>query len=470
MKTFDLMIVGGGPAGLAVAGGAARLGVEVGLVEHKKLGGNSLHYGCVPSKAFLHAARVIRCLREGRALGREEPDSFPDFGKVMDYVRQVQAVLGVHDAPERFEEMGMRVIFGKPRFVSPAEMEIDGRKLGSRRFVIATGSRARVLPVPGLEEVGYITNVEVFGLRELPESLVILGGGPVAIELSQAFARLGSRVTVLEKMAQILPREEPEAAQALQEILEGEGISFHTGIEIKRLEKQEGEKVVFLEKAGKEIRVQGREVLVALGRNPAVEGLNLEDAGVQFTEKGITVNTTLQTTAKNIWACGDCIGGYLFTHTAEYEAGIVVQNALSSLRKKVDYGVVPRATFTEPELAHVGLTEAEAKKRSVSYVIYSLPFKDVSRAHTDGKTEGLAKVLCDRKGRVLGATILGSRAGEIIHEWALAMKAKVSIGKIADTIHIYPTLSRINQKVADRYYEKVSRGAAGKIWKWLAKR
>jgi len=470
MKTFDLMIVGGGSAGLAVAGGAARMGIEVGLVEKEKLGGDCLHYGCVPSKALLHAAKVISCLREGRTFGLDVPKGLPDFGKIMDYGRQVQAVLGKHDAPERFEEMGVRVIFGKPRFVSPTEMEIDGRKLGSKRFVIATGSRVRVLPIPGLEEVGYITNVEVFGLRELPESLVILGGGPVAIEMSQAFARLGSRVTVLEKMAQILPREEPEAAQALQEILEGEGITFHTGIEIKRLEKQEGEKVVFLEKAGKEIRVQGKEVLAALGRSPAIEGLNLEDAGVQFTEKGITVNVTLRTTAKKIWACGDCIGGYLFTHTAEYEAGIVVRNALSPLRKKVDYGVVPWATFTDPELAHVGLMEAEAKRRNIPYVTYSLPFKDVDRAHTDGETEGMAKIICDRKGRILGATILGSQAGEMIHEWALAMKAKVPIGKIAGTIHIYPTLSRLNRKVADRYYEKVFPGTTGKILKWLANR
>ncbi|NOX96817.1 MAG: FAD-dependent oxidoreductase [Nitrospirae bacterium] len=348
MKTFDLVVVGGGAAGLVVAGGAARLEVEVGLVEHKKLGGNCLHYGCVPSKALLHAAKVIGYLREGRTFGLDVPEDLPDFGKIMDYGRRVQAVLGEHDTPERFEEKGVRVIFGKPRFVSPTEMEVDGRKLGSKRFVLATGSRARVLPIPGLEEVGYITNVEVFGLRELPESLIILGGGPVAIELSQAFSRLGSRVTVLEKMSQILPREEPEAAQALQKILEGEGITFHTGIEIKRLEKQEGEKVVFLEKAGKEMRVQGKEVLVALGRSPELEGLNLEEAGVQFTEKGITVNAALRTTAKNIWACGDCIGGHLFTHVAEYEAGIVVRNAFSPLRKKADYGIVPRATFTDP--------------------------------------------------------------------------------------------------------------------------
>jgi dihydrolipoamide dehydrogenase len=449
---YDLIVIGGGPAGLVVASGAAQLGLKVALVEKApNLGGDCLHYGCVPSKALIQSAKVFSLLRRAPEFGLVAGDVRCDFARVMARVHAVVAEIQKHDDPERFRSYGADVVFGPARFVSPREVAVDGRRLSGRTFVLATGSRPFVPPVEGLEEAGYLTNERVFDLTRLPGSLIVMGGGAIGIELAQTFARFGARVTVVEMLDRILPPEDAEASGALREILEAEGVTIHTGTKAVRVAAGGGQKRLTCLQGDRELRLEADEILVAAGRVPNLEGLHLEAAGVAATRMGVQVNARLRTTARHIWACGDVAGPYMFTHVAEYQAGIVIRNAIFHRRARVDYRAVPWTTFTDPEVARVGITEADARQQGIPHEVLRFPFTGVDRALTKGEARGFTKFVVG-KGRILGATIIGPQAGELIHEIVLAMQAGLPFRRIAQTIHVYPTLAQVNRRTVNTYY------------------
>lgn len=475
MKRFDLVIIGGGVAGLVAASGAAQLGARVALVDKAGLGGDCLNYGCVPTKRLVHSAKVAFTVKHAPESGIEAARYTVDFPKIMDSMRAVQGKIGEHDDPERFRRMGVEVIFGAGKFTDPDTFEINGERLQGRRFIIATGTGPFVPPIKGLKESGALTNETVLGLKTLPESIVILGAGPIGVEYSHIFARFGSRVTVVKKYDQILPREDPELAVELEGVLQSEGVVTVRCPEVKEV-RRTGEKTeVVLGCGGGDKTLVADAVMVAIGRKPNVEGLGLEAAGVEYdTKKGIRVDSRLRTSQKHIYACGDVTGSYPFTHVAEYHAGVALGNALFPVfKRKVDYRVVPWTTFTDPELARVGLTEAEAAARygAENVKVYRHRFVDNDRAVIEGEAAGLIKLVCDRKGRLLGAHILGRGAGELIHEYVLAMRLKAPVSKISTTIHVYPTVSQAVKRAADQYYrEKLFTGWFPKFARWLIHR
>lgn len=473
MEKFDLVIIGGGVSGLVTASGAAQFGAKVALVEKESLGGDCLHWGCVPTKSLVQSAKVASLFKRSEEFGIEG-DYRVDFKKVMARMRDVQARIGKNDDPERFRKMGVEVIFGEGHFLSAHTFEVNGRTLRGRKFLIATGSRPILLPIPGLKESGALTNVTALKLNRLPQSIVILGAGPIGLEFSQVFARLGSKVTVIEKMGQILPREDNELADELEKILKAEGIEILTCTEVKEIQKTaQGKKVVVAECAGEGLKhLEAEELMISIGRAPNVDGLNLARARVEYDErKGIKVGLDMRTTQKHIFACGDVCGPYAFTHVAEYQAGIVVSNALFPfVNRKADYRVVPWVTFTDPELGRVGMTEAEAKKEygEKNVQVFRFQFEDVDRAVIEGEGSGLIKLICDKKNQILGAHLLGPSAGELLHEFVLAMKSKIPITQISQTIHVYPTLAQSVKRACDQYYkEKLFTGWFPKLAKRL---
>jgi dihydrolipoamide dehydrogenase len=455
MENYDIVVIGGGAAGLTVATGSVKLGLKVVLIEKDKLGGDCLYYGCVPSKTLIRSAKVASLIRRAKEFGLEETPLSFDFANVIGHVWDTINKIGEHDDPERFREMGVDVIFGEPRFVSPEEIEVNGRGIKSKKFVISTGSRSFVPPIKGLQEAGFISHIELFHLRKLPESLIVIGAGPIGMEMGQAFARFGSRVSIIEMMDRILPIEDEDISKELEKHLTKEGIGFFTGTKAKRVYTENGKKVVLAERNGEEINIAADEILVAVGRTPNVEGLNLEAAGVKYSRRGIVVNDRLQTTAKNIWACGDVVGPYLFTHMAEYQARIVIRNALLRLPAKVDYSVVPWTTFTDPEVAHVGITEFEAKKKGIKYSVYKHQYRDVDRAVTEVEGIGFIKIITSGwKGKIIGAHIIGPNAGELIAELVLAIKNGLSVKDVSSTIHVYPTLALGTRQTADLFFRQ----------------
>jgi len=453
MDNYDIVVIGGGAAGLTVATGSVKFGLRVALVEKEKLGGDCLYYGCVPSKTLIHSAKVASLIKRAKEYGLNETMLSFDFEKVINHVWNTINIIGEHDDPERFRKMGVDVVFGDPSFTSPEEIEVNGRRIKSKKFVIATGSRSFTPPIDGLKEAGFISHVEVFHLKQLPRSLIVIGAGPIGMEMSQAFARFGSDVTVIEMLDRILPIEDEDISKELEQYLAREGIKFFVSTKAKLVSLENGKKVVLAEKNGEEINIAADEILIAVGRTPNVEGLNLEAAGVQYNRKGILVDESLKTTAKNIWACGDVVGPYLFTHMAEYQAGIVVRNALLRLPAKVDYSVVPWATFTDPEVAHVGITETEAKKKGINYSVYKHHYSNVDRAVTEVEGVGFAKIITTGwKGKIIGAHIIGPNAGELIPELALAIKKGMTVKDISSTIHVYPTLALGTRQTADLFF------------------
>lgn len=454
MGTFDLAVIGGGTAGLVTSAGAASLGAKVALIERDRLGGECLYTGCVPSKALIRSAKVLRLMRRASDFGLNPSDVSFDFEKVMDRMRYVQQQVGKHDSPERFKELGVTLFSGSAAFLSPTELQVGETRIQTKKVVIATGSRTAIPPIKGLEEVGFLDHVSVFTLSRLPQSVVILGGGPIGIEFAQLFARFGVRVTVLEVVGQVLPREDQEIAHALAAILRGEGIDIQTCTKAFRIEKDGAEKIVHGECTGAAMTFRAEEIFLATGRRPNVEGLNLETVKVKYNGKGVVVDDTLRTTARNIWACGDITGKLLFTHVAEYQARLVVRNALFPLTRKADYRVVPWCTFTDPEVARVGLKEVEARERCGDVKVYRYNFGDLDRALCDGEAVGLTKLVCTRTGRILGAHILGPQAGDLIQEVVLAMRKGLPVGALSQTIHAYPTLAEAVRRTADQYYRE----------------
>ncbi len=477
-EPFDLVCVGGGVGGLVAASGAAQLGARVALVEKTgSLGGDCLHYGCVPTKALVRAGSVASLVRRARefgiSAGHGDSSLEVDFPAVMRRVRQVQERAAEMDQPERFRKMGVEVVLGAGRFVSPHIFEVGGRRLVGRSFLIATGSRPIVLPIPGLEEIEPLTNETILRLERLPRSLLVIGAGPIGLELAQVFQRLGTKVTVIEKMGQVLPREDKELADRLEKALKAEGVQIHTCVDIEGSRRTDGTRVLEANcKVGGRTTFEAEEVLVAIGRAPNVEELGLDAAGVKVEKKGIPVDDRMRTNVPHIYAVGDVTGLFPFTHMAEYEAGIAIANALFPLvRRRADFRAVPWVTFTDPELARVGLTEAEAReKHGDSVRVYRFDIERFDRAMIDGETRGLLKIVCSKKGEILGAHILAAQAGELLQEYVLAMAQRLPIGAIARTIHPYPTLVQAAKRAADQYYrEKLFTGRGAKIARALVR-
>jgi pyruvate/2-oxoglutarate dehydrogenase complex dihydrolipoamide dehydrogenase (E3) component len=477
MSKYDLVVIGGGSAGLVVAGGAAQLGARVALVEKRALGGDCLYTGCVPSKTFIRSARFAADMRRATTFGFA-PNSlaFKDgsFASITDRVARVIEAVGEHDKPERFEAWGVKIIFASPRFLSPYELELtyeDGSQqiINGKRFCVCTGSRPAVPPIEGLKETGFITNEGVFHLRRLPEKLIVLGGGSIGLELGQSFARLGSEVTIVEMDNRLIPKEDEEVSATVEEIMRAEGLRILLKTKVVRAAAANGQKLLTVEHDGQEMKLQADELLVSTGRRPNIEGLRLEDAGVKFDKRGIITDDYLRTSARHIFAAGDVTGHFPFTHMAAYEASVVIRNALFfwPLLQRVDFRVVPWTTFTDPELARVGLTEREAKAQfGVDDIhVYRTHFAENDRAQTDEETQGFTKFVCKgRKEEIVGAHILGAHAGELIHEVVLAMKQRLSIGVLGSMIHVYPTLTQVNQQAGvEAILKNVSR-----YKKWLS--
>jgi pyruvate/2-oxoglutarate dehydrogenase complex dihydrolipoamide dehydrogenase (E3) component len=450
----DLLILGGGVGGLVVASVASQLGLRVTLIEdNDRLGGDCLHHGCVPSKALLHCARLFHQQRRAAARGlggAAEP--VVDIGAVNAYIRSVIDTLQEYDDPERFRSYGCEVLFGRGHFITPDRVEVNGEVRKGRRIVIATGSSPLIPPVEGLKEAGFLTNESMFSLEAVPGHLAILGGGPIGIEMAQAFRRLGSKVTVLLRGETILSNDDPELAAMLQERLVEEGISFVTNSELLRVEKaQGGGRRLTLELPGGESHLHVDELLVATGRRPNTGNLNLAAAEVEEQRKGVVVDRHLRTTNRRIYACGDVCGPYRFTHMAEYQAGIVISNALFRFPKRVDYSLVPWVTYTDPELAAVGLSEQQARAQGLDVEVLHFPFRSIDRAVIEGESIGQTKLVV-HKGKILGAAILGPSAGELLHEIVLVMKSGSTIRTLAETIHAYPTLSQIHRRTVNTHY------------------
>ena len=448
----DICVIGGGSGGLSVAAGASQMGAHTVLIEKGKMGGDCLNYGCVPSKALIAAAETAQQIRHSGRFGVNGHEPEIDFTKVHDHVHGVIAAIAPHDSVERFESLGVEVIQGAARFTGPREVEVNGRRIRARRFVVATGSSAAVPPIPGLDEVPFLTNETVFDLTERPDHLIVIGGGPIGSELAQAHRRLGAKVTLLE-MFRVLGKDDPEATEIVRKRLVDEGIEMHEGIAIKSIARQGNGVLVTIDKDGRETAIDGSHLLVAAGRKPNVSGLDLEAAGIEYTPKGIEVDRRLRTTNKKVFAIGDVAGGYQFTHMAGYHAGIVIRNALFGLPAKVDDKAVPWVTYTDPEIAHVGLTEAQARERHGDDVkVTRWTFAENDRAQAERETEGIVKVVVGRRGKVLGATIAGPKAGELLQSWVLAINQGLKIGAMAGIIAPYPTLAEVNKRAAGAYY------------------
>ncbi len=452
--TADLCVIGGGSGGLSVAAGAAQMGAKVVLVQKGAMGGDCLNTGCVPSKSLIAAAHAAQAVRTSGRFGVNGHEPEIDFLAVRDHVRQVIAGIAPQDSVARFEGLGVTVIQAAGHFAGPREVLAAGKRIRARRFVVATGSSPGLPPVPGLSGVPYLTNETVFELAEQPEHLIVIGGGPIGVELAQAQRRLGARVTLLEAFS-ILGKDDPDAVEVVRRRLVAEGIDLREGVQILGLEPDfNGIAAMLGQGEDSEERIQGSHLLIAAGRRPNVNGLGLEAAGIGYSPKGIEVDRRLRTSNKRVFAIGDVTGGYQFTHMAGYHAGIVIRNALFRLPAKVKHDAVPRVTYSDPELAHVGLTEAEAGRRHGAVTALAWPFAENDRARAEDATEGLVKVVVGRKGRVLGATIVGANAGELILPWVLAVDRGLKIGALASMIAPYPTFGEISKRVAGSYYTK----------------
>jgi pyruvate/2-oxoglutarate dehydrogenase complex dihydrolipoamide dehydrogenase (E3) component len=455
---YDMTIIGGGSGGLTAARIAAALGANVLLIDKERLGGDCLNYGCVPSKSLIHVARVLQQAKDAAKLGLVAVNLGVEMARVASYIK---GVIGRVAENEKVYIEGVTVKFGTVSFTSASELTLDGESFTSRNTLVATGSHPLVPRIEGLEETGYLTNENVFDLTRLPTSLLVVGGGPIGVELGQAFERLGTQVTIIEGLDRILPKEDPEVSALLTNVLQSEGITIATNATFVKASRNGNKKVVVAQQGEQFLTFEADEILLTLGRRPNVEELNLEAAGVKYTNKGIQVDAYLQTSTPNILAIGDVIGGYLFTHVAAYQAGVAVRNALVPIgKKKVDYRVVPWSIFTDPEVARVGLTPDEAEQGYKQVRIVKFPWAEIDRAQAENETTSFIKlVLVGKKDEIVGAHMLGARAGELLGEMALAMQHHLTLGAILDTMHAYPTMSTGIQQTA---FEAYLKGAATK--------
>ncbi|QBD76198.1 NAD(P)/FAD-dependent oxidoreductase [Ktedonosporobacter rubrisoli] len=437
---YDLTILGGGSGGLTAARVAASLGARVLLIDKERLGGDCLYTGCVPSKSLIHVAQIVHQANNAARLGLTTHGIDVDMAHINTYIQGV--IKRVYEAEHIYTD-DVTVKFGSVSFQSPTALLLDSERITSRSTIIVTGSHPVIPQIAGLADLGYLTNEDVFQLTRLPASLLIVGGGPIGVELGQALARLGVRITIIQGPERILPREDPAVSAAITDVLESEGVTVVTKARAQNVERSGAKKRLIVKRGDQFIAFEADELLLAVGRQPNVDGLGLDKLGIACTAQGIQVNSYLQTTRKNIFALGDVIGGYLFTHVAAYQAGVAVRNALLPVsKKKVDYRVLPWCTFTDPEAARVGLTYEEAQQQHRQVRAVTLPWADIDRAQTEGATTGFIQlVLAGKKEEIVGAHMVGTHAGELLGEIALAMQHHLTISDMLATIHPYPTLT-----------------------------
>lgn len=471
-RRYNIVVIGAGTAGLVTAAGAAGLGAKVALVEKHLMGGDCLNVGCVPSKCLIRSSRVVAEARDAGRYGiRVPPGTEADFPAVMERMRRLRAQISPHDSARRFQELGVDVFLGEARFSGSDTVEVDGQSLRFRKAVIATGARAMQPPIEGLEEAGFLTNETVFSLTERPRRLAVLGAGPLGCELAQAFQRLGSEVTLIQRGKQFLPREDQDAARILADAFRRDGIQIRLNSGVNRVSTSDKEKLLHVESEGKEDIITVDQILVGAGRAPNVENLNLEAVGVEYDrQRGIHVDDRLRTTNSSIYAAGDVCLQYKFTHMADAAARIVIQNALFLGRKKASALTVPWCTYTDPEIAHVGMYEKDAQEKGIPVETFTRSLSEVDRAIADGEGEGLVKIHI-RKGtdKILGATIVARHAGEMISEITLAMVGNLGLGTITNVIHPYPTQAEAIKQVADAYNRtRLTPLVKGLLSRWAA--
>lgn len=463
----DLVVIGGGPGGLVVASVAAQAGLKVTLVEKTdRLGGDCLHTGCVPSKALIHAAHTAHAARTGAREGLLSMMPGIDFEQAIVQVEQAIAKIQAYDDPERFRGYGCDVRFGRAKFVSPDSISIGDEIIRGRRFVIATGSRPALPPIPLLEQAGFETSDSIFKRRDRPGHLTVIGGGPIGVELAQAFARLGSRVSIIEAADRLLPAHDPQVSAALQQALESEGLHVTTGAMVAGIHREGDIRQLRL---SDDSTLETDRILVATGRRPVLHGLGLEAAGVEYNQQGIRVDRRLRTSQKHIYAVGDVCGPYPFTHMAEYQAGIALANIVFRIPRKADYRVVPQVVYTDPGVASVGLTERDAVAQGLRCEVAHFPIAELDRAITDRETTGFARILL-RRGRILGASLVCPHAGELVHELALAMRVKAKARDITELVHAYPTYAQLHRRTINSNYAHLLRSKKLRTLVWLLHR
>jgi pyruvate/2-oxoglutarate dehydrogenase complex dihydrolipoamide dehydrogenase (E3) component len=471
-SVYNLVVVGAGTAGLITAIGAAGLGAKVALVERNLMGGDCLNMGCVPSKSLISSARMAHRMRNAGIFGLPDTSIGADaFPAVMDRLRRIRSDISIHDSVSRYTDAGVDVFLGSARFEGPDHISVDGKKLQFRKAVIATGARAVHPSIEGLDEAGFLTNETIFNLTSLPRRLLVIGGGPLGCELAQAFRRLGSEVFIVQS-SRFLPKEDPDASALLARVMKREGIQLRTNAKPVRVVKQPGHKSVLIRSADGEEIIDADEILIGAGRQPNVEGLNLEKAGVAYDSKaGVIVDDFLRTSNPHIYAAGDICMAYKFTHTAEASARIVIQNSLFLGRKKLSALTIPWCTYTDPEIAHVGLYEHEARDRGIDTSIFQVHMNMLDRAVTDSADEGFVKIMV-KKGsdRILGATIVSSHAGDMISEVSVAMSAGIGLGKLSGIIHPYPTQAEAIKRAADAYNKTRLTPRLKKLLSWWLNR
>ncbi len=448
---YNLVVVGAGTAGLVSAAGGTALGAKVALIERHLMGGDCTNYGCVPSKAIIRSARTAYAVREASSFGISAKNgNQANFSCVMERMRRLRAQISANDSVERFTKLGAEVYLGDAKFVGKNQIEVDGRRLSFSKAIIATGARAAELNLPGFQEVGYFTNETIFSLEELPKALLVIGGGPIGCELAQTFRRFGSEVTLLSRGKRLLPRDDTDAAEVMKRRFEREGIRLIFGAKLLRADRANGLRQVTFDRGRGEERIPASEILLAVGRQPNLDGLNTDAAGVKTDKSGVLVDDRLRTANPDIFAAGDICSSYQFTHAAEAMARVAIQNALFFGRKRVGDLVIPWTTYTDPEVAHVGITQKDAANRGDEVVAFTKEFANTDRAILDGETEGYVRLYMNRKdGRLVGATIVGSHAGESIGEAVLAMTQKLKVGGLSGVIHPYPTQAEAIKRAAD---------------------
>ena len=464
---FDIGVIGGGAGGLTVSAGTAQFGAKTLLVEKEnELGGDCLHFGCVPSKTLIRSAHIYHFMKNAKTFGLPAVEvPAVDYREIAKRIQSVIRTIQKHDSEERFCSLGAKVEFGSPTFSDEHSIRLNGKTYSAKNWVISTGSSPAIPPIEGLDKTPYITNKEIFSLDHLPKSMIILGGGPIGIEMGQAFCRLGTKVSIINIENQILGKEDKDMADGVMNVMSSEGVVFHLNSSIEATRDLGSDKEVSIKnKDGKTSRLKAESMLVALGRSANVNGLGLEDIGVEFNPRGIKVDHRLRTNHKHIYAAGDVTGGYQFTHAAGYEGSIVISNAIFHLPRKTDYTFLPWCTYTDPELASIGMNEKAAKAAGINYSVWTEAFKDNDRSLAEGERIGKIKMILNEKEKPLGVQILGPNAGELISEWVAVLNGKVKLSTLASAVHPYPTLGEINKRVAGTFFspkifsEKIKKG------------
>lgn len=468
---FDIGVLGGGAAGLTVASGASQFGAKTLLVEKEKaLGGDCLHYGCVPSKTLIKTAHVYHTIRNAAKYGLPDVGVKPvDFKDVASRIQSVISEIQKHDSEERFCGLGVKVEFGDAEFSDEHSIRINGKTYSAKKWLIATGSSPMVPPIEGLDKTPFITNKEIFSLDSLPKSMIVIGAGPIAIEMAQSFNRLGTEVIVVQRSGQILSKEDKDMADEVMGVMEAEGVAFHLNSGILNARDLGTEKeVVIKKKDGTTLSLKAERILVALGRQTNVEGLGLEGISLKYDKKGIKVDNRMRTSHGHIYAAGDVTGAYQFTHAAGYEGGVVLSNAILHLPKKVNYTYLPWCTYADPELASIGMNEKRARDAGIEHSVWTEEFKSNDRSLAEGEETGRIKMILDEKGKPLGIQILGPRAGDLLGEWVAVLNGRVKLSSLASAVHPYPTLSEINKRVAGNYFSgKIFSGKVKKTLKFF---